>query len=311
MLANSLSRKPRARSRAIALAVTVFTTALAASCAEQAGVPYAMRSWNRDFPPFQVIGNIYYVGTSEMAEFLITTPAGHILLDSGFEASVPRLRDNVGKLGFRFEDIKILLASHAHIDHVQAHALVRRLTGAQVVVSAPDAPFIEAGGKGEPVFDGIYSWTPCPVDLVIEDGDTMVLGGTTLTAHFTPGHTRGATTWTMRMAADTPGTGGRPLDVVFFPSANVNSGVRLVGNTRYPEIAADFQRSFAVWKSLPCDVFLGAHGQFFGLRDKRARQEEEGGAAAGAANPFIDPDGYRRLISEAEQRFTAQLRSER
>jgi metallo-beta-lactamase class B len=268
-----------------------------------------MRSWNRDYPPYRVIGNIYYVGTNEVAEFLIATPAGHILLDSGFEASVPRLRDNVARLGFRFEDIKILLASHAHIDHVQGHALVRRLTGARVVVSAPDAPFIAAGGKGEPVFDGVYSWTPCPVDRVINDGDTVALGGTTLTAHLTPGHTMGATTWTMRLPPDAAGAGGKALDVVFFPSANVNPGVRLVGNARYPAIAADFQRSFAIWKALPCDVFLGAHGQFFGMRDKRARQVE--GEQPGAPNPFVDPDGYRRLIAEAEQRFTSQLRSER
>jgi metallo-beta-lactamase class B len=278
------------------LALLVLT-----DCLPQAGVPYAMRRWNRPFPPYRVIGNIHYVGTNEIAQFLITTSAGHILIDSGFEASVPRLRENIQKLGYRFEDIRILVSSHAHIDHVQAHALVRKLTGAQVVASAPDARFIAAGGKGETVYDGVYAWTPCPVDREIRDGDRVTLGETTLTAHLTPGHTMGATTWTMKVTDR-----GRPLDVVFFPSANINPGVRLVGNARYPAIAGDFDRSFATWKALPCDVFLGSHGEFFGMQDKYARLVQ-----GGIANPFIDPDGYRRFVAQAEQQFREELASER
>jgi metallo-beta-lactamase class B len=265
-----------------------------------------MWSWNRDFPPYQVVGNIYYVGSNEIAQFLITTPEGHILLDSGFEASVPRLRDNVAALGFRFQDIKFLLTSHAHIDHVQAHALIRRLTGATVVASARDAAFVAAGGKGESVFDGVYAWTPCPVDRVVADGDQVTLGGTTLTARMTPGHTMGAVTWTMRVASPNGDPAASPLDVVFFPSANVNTGVRLVGNARYPAIAEDFARSFAVWKALPCDVFLGVHGAFYDMGGKRKRQKDGAGA-----NPFIDPDGYRRFVAEADRRFREQLASER
>ncbi len=287
--------------RRLALAaLALFATGVCA-CAGQAGVPHSMRAWNRPFPPFRIVGNVYYVGTNEMAQYLIATPAGHILLDSGFEASVPRLAANVRALGFRFEDVKILLASHAHIDHVQAHALVRRLTGATVMASAADAPVIASGGKGEPVFDGVYSWTPCPVDHVVADGERVTLGGTTLVAHLTPGHTRGAITWTMQVTE-----GGRTLSVVFFPSANVNPGVRLVGNPRYPEIADDFRRSFAVWRSLPCDVPLGAHGQFYDMQAKHRRLSSNGGP-----NPFIDPEGYRRLIAEAQQRFEAQLAAER
>jgi metallo-beta-lactamase class B len=259
-----------------------------------------MRAWNRDHAPFTVIDNIHYVGTSDIAIFLITTPAGHVLLDTGFEAGVPRLRANVEKLGFQFADIKILLASHAHIDHVQAHAAVRRLTSAEVVASRPDAPVIAGGGKGEPVYDGVYSWPPCPVDREIDDGATVTLGGVTLTAHLTPGHTRGATTWTM-VAHDH----GAPLNVVFFPSANVNPGVHLIDNARYPEIVADFERSYATWKALPCDVFLGAHGHFFGLNDKFDRRSGAG------PNPFIDPAGYRKTIAAAEDRFRRQLKHER
>jgi metallo-beta-lactamase class B len=269
-------------------------------CAGQAGVPREMRPWNRSYPPYKVIGNIYYVGSNAIAQFLITTPAGHILLDSGFEASVPRLRANVESLGFRFSDVKILLTSHAHIDHVQGHAMVRRLTGASVVASVADARFVSAGGKGETVYDGVHAWAPCPVDRTVVDGDTVTLGDTTLVAHLTPGHTMGATTWTMRIVED-----GRPLDVVFFPSANVNPGVRLVGNPRYPRIAEDFARSFAIWRALPCDVFLGVHGDFYDMDTKRGRLDH------GGPNPFIDPGGYRTFVAEAEDRFRAQLASER
>lgn len=290
----------RAARQAVLLSAVAAAILAGAGCAGQSGVPRAMRAWNRDYPPFRVVGNIYYVGSTGVAQFLVTTPEGHFLLDSGFAASVPRLRANVESLGFRFADVKFLLTSHAHIDHVQGHAEVRRLTGATVVASAADARVVAAGGKGEPVFDGIYAWAPCPVDRQVADGDQITLGGTTLVAHLTPGHTMGATTWTTKVADQ-----GRTLDVVFFPSANVNPGVHLVGNTRYPNIADDFARSFAVWRALPCDVFLGVHGEFFGLASKRER------LAGNATNPFIDPDGYRTFVAAAEARFQQQLASER
>jgi len=276
---------------------------LLVACASQAGVPGNMQQWNRPFPPYRVIDNIYYVGTNEIAQFLITTPAGHILLDTGFEASVPRLRENIEQLGFRYADIKLVLTSHAHIDHVQAHALVRRQTGAQVVVSSADAPFVESGGKGETVFDGVYAWTPCHVDRRVNDGDQVTLGGTSLIAHLTPGHTLGATTWTTQVHDR-----GKSLNVVFFPSANINPGVHLLGNRRYPQIASDFERSFATWKALSCDVFLADHGDFYGMKDKYARLRAGAGAPT---NPFIDPEGYRRYIDSAEQRFRAELEEER
>src|ERR1700690_3027663 len=274
-------------------------------CAGQRGVPRSMRSWNRDCPPYRVIDNIYYVGSNEIAQFLITTPAGHILLDSGFEASIPRLRDNVAALGFQFQDIKILLTSHAHIDHVQAHAVVRRLTGAMVVASARDGTVLAAGGKGESVYDGVYSWTPCQVDRLVADGDQVTLGGTTLTAHLTPGHTMGAVTWTMRLPIPAGSPRARGLDVVFFPSANVNPGVRLVGNSRYPSIADDFARSFAIWEALPCDVFLGVHGAFYDMPAKRQRQQR-----GATDNPFVDPVGYRHFVAQAKENFRARVASE-
>jgi metallo-beta-lactamase class B len=292
--------------RFVKLIAGVAITFAAAGCAGEGGVPGKMWTWNRDYPPYRVIDNIYYVGSTEIAQFLITTPAGHILLDGGFETSVPRLRAEVAALGFRFEDIRFLLTSHAHIDHAQGDALLRRLTGARVVASARDGEVLAAGGKGEAVYDGVYAWAPCPVDRVVAEGDQISLGGTTLTAHLTPGHTRGAVTWTMQVAAPDAGPADRRLDVVFFPSANINPGVRLAGNTRYPEIARDFARSFAIWKALPCDVFLGVHGSFYDMDSKRARQR-----ASAARNPFIDPDGYRRFVADAERRFREQLADER
>jgi len=281
--------------RALLLLVTLT------QCAGQAGVPGKMQQWNRSFPPYRVMGDIYYVGTNEIALFLITTPAGHILLDTGFEASVPMLRDNIEELGFRYGDIKLILTSHAHIDHVQAHALVRQQTGARVVVSTADAAFVENGGKGETVYDGVFEWTRCPVDRRVADGERVELGGVSLTAHLTPGHTLGATTWTTQVQDQ-----GRSLAVVFFPSANINPGVRLIDNPRYPQIARDFAGSFATWKGLACDVFLADHGEFYDMKAKYRRLQ-----SGASTNPFIDPDGYRRFVAESERRFLEQLESER
>src|SRR6188768_1466506 len=270
-------------------------------CASQAGVPGDMQAWNRAFPPYRVLGNIYYVGTNKIAQFLLTTSAGLILIDSGFEASVPQLRQNVETLGFRYSDIKLLLTSHAHIDHVQAHALVRRQTGARVVASSLDAPLVERGGRGDPLYDGVYSWRPCPVDRRVSDLEKVTLGETTLTAHLTPGHTLGALTWTMQASE-----GARPLDVVFFPSANLNPGVRLLDRPSYPGIVQDFEHSFAVWKSLKCDVFLADHGDFYDMSEKYERLRR-----GAPSNPFIDAPGYRAFIAEAEQRFRKKLADER
>jgi metallo-beta-lactamase class B len=263
-------------------------------------VPAAMRDWSRPFEPFRVAGNIHYVGTNRMAIFLVATPAGHILLDSGFEANVPRLRQNVEGLGFRFADIKILLFSHAHVDHVQAHALVRQLTGAQVVASAGDASTIESGGQHEWAYGDAFAWPPCPVDRIVGDGDTVALGGTVLTAHLTPGHTRGAVTWTTSVHED-----GRPRAVVFYAGGNVPPGARLLGNPAFPDVVDAYEHSFAVWKSLPCDVFLGAHGDYFDLPRKWKAWK------AGRRDAFIDPDGYRRAIAQDERRFHAELEHER
>ena len=258
-----------------------------------------MRSWNLAVEPFRVVGNVYFVGTSGMGVYLITTSAGHILIDSAFEASVPMIADNIRRLGFRFEDVKLLLASHGHIDHVGGHARVRELTGAKVLVSQGDARLLREGGRGDFAYGDSLAFRGCPVDEVVGDGQRVELGGTTLVAHLTPGHTEGATTWTMEVDEQ-----GRRLKVLFYPSGNVSPGARLKDNEKYPQIAADFTRSFARWKALPCDVFLGAHTIFFDMEKKRARQQR------GGENPFIDPEGYRRTVDEQERKFRSQLEAE-
>jgi metallo-beta-lactamase class B len=287
-----------ARVRSVALAVAAG--ALLLGCPSRGGVPLEMWTWDRPFEPHRVAGNVYFVGRKNLGIFLVTTPAGHILVDSGFEPSLPALRASVERLGFAFTDIRYLLSTHAHVDHVQAHAAVRAATGAKVLVSEADAPYVATGGQDDPTFENRYRWTPCPVDRVIHDGDAVELGGTKLVAHLTPGHTPGATTWTTTVEE-----GGVTRAVVIFPSANILPGTKLVGNARYPGIAADFERSFTRWRSLPCDVFLGAHGDFYNLDRKYERLK-----AGDAGNPFVDPEGYRATVADAEKRFRALLASQ-
>ncbi len=260
------------------------------------------RSMNRPVAPFRVIGNIYYVGARDVSSFLITTPEGHILIDSGFKETVPLIREGVRKIGFQFEDIKILLNSHAHIDHAGGHALLKKWTGARIVMSAADADLLAQGGKGDflPVGDEVVSYEPAKADRIIRDGDQVTLGGVTLTAHLTPGHTKGCTTWTMTVAE-----GGKRYDVVIFGGTTILPGVRLVGNPKYPGIAEDFAMTFRVLKSLPCDVFLAPHGSMFGLGEKARRL-----AAEATPNPFIDPAGYRAFIAQAEQVFLQRLKQQ-
>ena len=242
--------------------------------------------WDEPFPPYKVIGNVYYVGTKGLANFLITTPDGNILINSDFERNVPTIRASVEKLGFSFRDTKILLGSHAHGDHMAGDAMVRELTGALVMAMAEDVPALEKMRPGN---------KPHPIDRVLHDGDRVTLGSTTLVAHLTPGHTKGCTTWTMKVPDS-----GKTYDVVIVGSVNVNPGYILVGNQRYPQIADDFARTFKILQSLPVDVFLGAHGDYYGMEDKYARMK------TGGPNPFIDPDGYHAYLSERQRAFEAE-----
>ena len=256
------------------------------------------QSWTEPFPAHRVAGNLYYVGSKGLASYLITTPEGHILINSSLEASVPLIRSSVEKLGFKFADVKILLISHAHWDHCAGSAKLKELTGAKYMVMAQDAPEIETGGKDNFQYgkDKSTWYAPVKIDRVLHDGDQVKLGGSVLTAHLTPGHTKGCTTWTMKVR-----DGGKDLDAVIVGSPNVNTGYKLVGNALYPGIASDFERTFAVLKSLHCDLFLGAHGEYYGMEKKFALVKPD------APNPFIDPGGYGAYVSEREQAFRKEL----
>lgn len=245
------------------------------------------RSWNQPVEPFRIATNLYYVGASDITSFLITTPKGHILLDSGFVETVPQVLQNIPKLGFRVEDVRILINSHAHYDHAGGLRLLQRLTGARLAASRRDVPLLRRGGRGDFAFDDRFPYDPPRIDRVIDDGDRVSLGGVTLTARLTPGHTRGCLTWTMR-------TDDRL--VVFVGSASV-PGYQLANNSKYPEIVEDYRHTFATLRSLPADIFLGAHGAFFALTEKTARLR------AGEKDAFVDPDGYKKYVEEADQRF--------
>jgi metallo-beta-lactamase class B len=248
--------------------------------------------WSQPFPPHRVAGNLYYVGSSELSSFLITTPEGHILINSSFEETVPVIRAGVEKLGFNFRDIKILLTSHAHADHVAGHTMVKSLTGAKVMVMEGDEGTIASGDNGE--------WKPCKVDRVLHDGDEVTLGGVTLTAHHTPGHTPGATTWTLPVSE-----GGKTYQALVISSVSVNTGYNLVTNVPYPHLAESFSQAYRVLKALPCDVFLAPHGSQYGMKEKFARMGKGGG------NPFVDPEGYRTFLRDQEAIYLSKLKEHR
>ena len=258
----------------------------------------ATPDWTNPFPPYRIIGNVYYVGSQGLASYLMTTKEGHILINSSLESSVPLIRESIEKLGFKFGDVKILLISHAHWDHCAGSASIKELTGAKYMVMDADVPEIEAGGKGNFQYgDSPTSrYQPTKVDRVLHDGEVVKLGDAVLTAHLTPGHTKGTTTWTMKAKE-----GDRTYNVVIIGSPNVNAGYKLVNNALYPQIASDYERMFRILKSLPCDVFLGAHGNYYGMEAKYARMKEH------AANPFIDPEGYKSYVAEREQTFRTEL----
>ena len=280
--------------------ILVFVFAFLTVSSTYAQYAKEMPALNAPVQPFKIIGNIYYVGASDVTSFLITTPAGDILLDGGFDETVPQIRDNVKRLGFDLREVKILLNSHAHFDHAGGLATLKSLTGAKLCVSRADAVLIENGGHRDYLFGDRRLFKPAKVDRLLDDGDTVELGGTVLTAHLTPGHTRGDTTWTMTVV-----DAGKKYDVVFVGSTTINPGTKLVGNAAYPNIAADYAKAFRVLKSLHCDVFLAAHGSFFSLTDKMKKI-----ANGSTPNPFIDRDGYAAFISRTEKLFLDQLKQE-
>ena len=258
------------------------------------------RAWNQPIEPFQIIDNVYYVGASDIASYLITTPDGHILLDGGFEETAPIIRDSIAKLGFELADVEILLNSHAHTDHAGGLAELKVAADARLLAAEADVFLIEGGGKGDPVFGDSLTFPPVEVDQHLADGDQVTLGDTTLTAHLTPGHTPGCTTWTMQVEE-----AGQTRNVVFACSTSILPDVRLTEDPTYPGIADDYARTFEVLKALPCDVFLAAHASFFDLAGKREVQSQQPDG-----NPFIDPDGYRAWVERGEKRYRERLAEE-
>ena len=239
---------------------------------------------NKQFPPHKIVGNLYYVGTESLGSFYIVTPAGNILINSDYEATVPVIKDSVEKLGFHFSDTKILLGSHAHADHMEVDAMVKEMTGAKLMAMAEDVPALEKitpGGKAH------------VVDRVLHDGDDVSLGGTTLVAHLTPGHTRGCTTWTAKIPED-----GKSYNVVINCSMGVNPGYQLVNNKDVPQIAEEYMRTYKIMRSLPCDIPLGSHPAMYNMMEKYAK------IGKSPMNPFIDPDGLKKEIDINETAFT-------
>jgi metallo-beta-lactamase class B len=251
------------------------------------GVFAQVAGWNDPFPPHRVMDNLYYVGTKELASFLITTPDGLILMNSNYEASVPVIQASVKELGFDFKNIKILVAGHAHPDHVEGDALVKQLTGAQVVVGRKD---VEATQKFRP------GGKEHPIDRIVDDGDTVTLGGTTLTAHEMPGHTRACLAWSLNLKE-----GGKTYYTFIECSLN---GQFLQSLDQYPGIIDDFRATYKKARTFPVEVFLSSHASFYGLAGKyeklKARKD-------GDPNPFVDPKGYLAHVDEFEKTFEAAL----
>lgn len=256
---------------------------------------------NQPLAPFRIVGDVYYVGASDVTSYLIVTPQGMVLLDGGFAETAPMIEANIAALGFKLKDVKVLLNGHAHPDHAGGLARLKADSGAEFEAMAQEVQPLEHAGQGtfyrgdRHLFDSIH------VDRVLHDGDTVSFGQVTLTAHLTAGHTPGCTTWTTTVM-----DGGKPYAVVF--ACQMTLPDQITGNPLYPDDAADFTRSFQVLAALPCDVFLAEHGTSFGLLEKVARLRA---AKPGAANPFVDPQGYQDFVRQSRQAFEAQLATER
>ena len=282
-------RRPIVPAVACAL-VLAFTAALAAQ----------PDGWTRPFPGHRVIGNLYAVGTWDLAVFLVTSDEGHFLINTGLEDSIPLIRENVESLGFRLEDVKVLLTMQAHWDHTAALAGIKELAGAEMWATAGDAPVLEDGGFSDPHFGGRQSFEPVAVDRIIGDGEVLSLGATRLTVLESPGHTAGSSSYLM-----TVNEGGRDYDVVIANMGTINPGKRLVVEPTYPGVADDFAETFRRQKALDVDVWVAAHGGQYGLHDKYEAGQEY------SPDTFVDPEGFRAAVERLENLYLAQIASER
>lgn len=253
---------------------------------------------NQPQAPFRIAGDIYYVGASDVTSYLITTPQGLILLDGGFAETAPMIEKNIAALGFRLGDVKILLNGHAHPDHAGGLAQLKRDSGAEFEAMDAEVQPLEHEGQGTFYRGDRHLFDSIKVDRVLHDGDTVSLGGVTLTAHLTPGHTPGCTSWSMPVTEE-----GRPLSALFICQLTLPD--KLLGNPLYPDAAKDFARSFQRLEALPCEVFLAEHGSAFDLKGKYARLQ-----ARPPTDPFVDPAGCKAYLEQSRQDFETQLARE-
>jgi metallo-beta-lactamase class B len=263
------------------------------------GAAAAAAAMKSPFPPFHMIGNIYYVGSAGLSCYLINTPRGNILLDTGYPDMAPQIEGNIEKLGFKLKDTKLLINSHAHIDHGGGMAAIKAATGGKLVVMAEDAPFFESGGHNDVLFADRNLFPAVKVDRIIHDGDQVKLGGVTLTAHLTPGHTPGNTTWTMV----TKDKDGKSYNVVFFGIVTPFPNTNLKGTPAYPAMGTDWAKTMQVIPTLKCDVFLGSNSSFYDMEKKH----QEAMSDPNAPNPFIDPTGCKAFVDRGEATYQKLL----
>jgi metallo-beta-lactamase class B len=266
------------------------------------GAAQSNPDWTRAFPPFRIIGNIYWVGSYDLASYLIVTPQGHILINTGVGDTAKQIKASVEQLGFKLADTKILTATHGHFDHVAGFAELKRMTGARLIVSEPDKELFESGGKADFRFGDSPEarFEPAKVDGTFKDNDTISLGGTTLTTHHHPGHTKGATSFTLNVQES-----GKTYRVVIANMGSINPGVTVSGMPKYPGIAADYARTFKAQKDMAIDVWLASHASQFKLHEKYKPGD--------AFNPerFVDPQGFKAAVEQLEKTYQEQLARER
>ena len=276
--------------RAVFVSLCVCLSAIAAEKVSQRRI-----AWNQPTKPFHVIGDIYFVGTAGLGSFLITTPEGHIILDGGLPESAPLIEKHVAALGFHMKDVKYLLNSHAHYDHCGGLAQLKKDSGARMIASRADGETLDSGFHSSYGAGWDTKFPAVKVDRIVATGDKVQLGGTTLTAIVTPGHTKGCTTWTVPVTE-----AGKTYNVIFYCSTTV-PGYPLVNNHEYPQIVSDYRHSFEALKKLQADVFLANHTEFFGMKEKLSRVKP------GVPNPFVDPGELHRFVLESEQDFNREL----
>jgi metallo-beta-lactamase class B len=282
--------------RSIAMLVCAALTLVARGLAQD------NPEWTRPFPPFRIIGNIYWVGSYDLSTYLIATPEGHILINTGVGDTAKQIRAGIEQLGFKPTDTKIVTATHGHFDHVAGMAELKRTTGARLIVSEADKELLESGGRSDFRFGDTPSarFEPVKVDGTFKDSDTIALGGTVLTAHHHPGHTKGATSFTLNVSE-----GGKTYRVVIANMASINPGVTVSGMPKYPGIAEDYARTFKAQKDMQVDVWLASHASQFGLHDKYNPGDP--------FNPerFVDPQGFKAAVEQLEKAYRDQLARER